>query len=195
MNKDRKRNTPIATLFKNYVNKKSGKVAESKKEIQWRFWALDWKYQKRILGAFLDGGKGDRHWAYKQLLEYWDDSFEDKVRTLWEQYHEQRCKWVVIHYLPLDYVSQNLHDFTEERDYYFACIRLAKDKDYVIERERLSLTDYLAVLYHSGRGVDEKEGLDILYQIVHNYCVKGIEDYEVSKSRDSDTSSWFFPIN
>jgi hypothetical protein len=65
----------------------------------------------------------------------------------------------------------------------------------VIEKEKLSLTDYFAVLYHTGREFDENEGLDVLYKIVHNYCVNGIEDYEVSKSRDSDTTSWFFPVN
>ena len=191
----RKRNNPIATLIKNYINKKSGRVTEAKKEIQWRFRALDWKDQKKILSAFLDAGKVDRHWAYSELLDFWDKSFEDKIQKLWEQYHEQRCKWVVIRYLPLDYIKKNLHDFTEERDYYFACLRLAKDKGYVIEKEKLSLTDYFAVLYHSGRGFDENEGLDVLYKIVHNYCVKGIEDYEVSKLRDSDMTSWFFPIN
>jgi len=31
--KERKRNTQIATLIKNYINKKSGKVPESRKEI------------------------------------------------------------------------------------------------------------------------------------------------------------------
>ena len=39
--KERKRNTPIATLIKNYINKKSGKVPESRKEIQRRFDYLD----------------------------------------------------------------------------------------------------------------------------------------------------------
>lgn len=39
--KTHKRNTPVATLIKNYVNKKSGKVAESRKEIQRRFEHLD----------------------------------------------------------------------------------------------------------------------------------------------------------
>ena len=38
----RKRNTPIATLFKNYADKKSGKVSESRREIQRRFDCLDW---------------------------------------------------------------------------------------------------------------------------------------------------------
>lgn len=190
-----RRNTAIATLIKRYVNKKSGKVTEARNEIQRRFWALDWMDQKKILTAFLEAGKVDRHWAYKQLLDYWDRSFEDTVRALWEKYHEQRCKWVVIRHLSLEYVRQNMQDFTEERDYYFVCLRLAKDQGYVIEKEKLSHTDYLAVLFHSGREFDEKEGLDILYKIVHNYCVMGIDDYEVSKSRDSDTTSWFFPMN
>ena len=153
----------IATLIKNYVDKKSGKVSDSRDEIKWRFRAQDWTVQKKILSAFLEGGKTDRHWAYSELLDLWDSSFEAKVKELWEEYHEERCKWVVIRYLPLDYVRQNMPDFTEERDYYFVCLRLAKDKNYVIEREKLSNTDYLSVLYHSGRGVDEQEGLDILY--------------------------------
>ena len=188
-------NTAIATLIKRYADKKSGKVAEARKEIQQRFWALDWKDQKKILAAFLNSGKVDRHWAYKQLLDYWDKSFEDTVRALWEKYHEQRCKWVVIRHLSLEYVRQNMQDFTEERDYFFACLRLAKDKDFVVEKEKLSHTDYLAVLFHAGREFDEKEMLDNLYKIVHNYCVKGVENYEVNKSKDSDTSSWSFPIN
>ena len=50
--KERKRNTPIATLIKNYINKKSGKVPESRKEIQRRFDYLDWKDQKKIMQAF-----------------------------------------------------------------------------------------------------------------------------------------------
>ena len=29
-----------------------------------------------------------------------------------------------------------MQDFTEERDYFFACLRLAKDKDFVVEKEK-----------------------------------------------------------
>ena len=50
----KKRNTPVVTLIKNYINKKSGKVAESREEIQRRFDYLDWKEQKKIIRAFLD---------------------------------------------------------------------------------------------------------------------------------------------
>jgi hypothetical protein len=76
--KRKKRNAPIATLIKNYINKKSGKVSESREEIKWRFNWLDWKDQKRILTAFLDSGRSDREWAYGKVFDYLDESFLQK---------------------------------------------------------------------------------------------------------------------
>lgn len=72
---DIKRNTPIARLIKDYIDKKSGKVSESRKEIQWRFKYLDWKDQKKIILAFLNSGKTDRQWGYSMALDLWDKSF------------------------------------------------------------------------------------------------------------------------
>lgn len=57
----RRRNTPISTLIKNYINKKSGKVVVSRREIQERFNYLDWKDQKKILMSFLQAGMTDRN--------------------------------------------------------------------------------------------------------------------------------------
>ena len=73
------RNNPIATVIKNYTNKKSGKVTEARNEIQRRFFGLDWKDQKKIVAAFLDSGVSDRDWAYSRLLDLWDASFEQKM--------------------------------------------------------------------------------------------------------------------
>ena len=154
--KEKKRNTPIATLIKNYVNKKSGKVADSRDEIQIRFDYLDWKDQKKILSAFLESGKTDRQWAYSKVLDNWDKSFEPKVKELWEQLHEDKCSWVVIRHFPLKYLSQNIDKFTEDRDYYFICLRLAEDKNFVIDKDKLSLTDYLAVLHHPARSITDE---------------------------------------
>lgn len=169
-NKQRKKNTPIATLIKNYINKKSGKVSESREEIKWRFNALDWKDQKKILPAFLDSCASDRVWAYGKLLDYWDESFLPKVKELWETSHEYKCSWSVIRYFPLEYLVEHMDEFTDERDYYFICLRLAKDKDYVIDRSRLSKTDYLAVLYHTDRMISDKEALNTMFGIVHDCC-------------------------
>ena len=170
--KERKRNTPIATLIKNYINKKSGKVPESRKEIQRRFDHLDWKDQKKIMQAFLESGKGDRLWAYSKLVDNWDKSFEPRIKELWEQSHEGKSSWVVIRYFPTKYLSQNIDKFTDDRDYYFICLRLAKDKSYIIDKSKLSITDYLSVLYHTDRPLSDYEARDLLYKTVRNVCTE-----------------------
>ena len=169
--KKQKRNTPVTTLIKDFTNKKSGKVSVSRDEIIWRFDYLDWKDQKKILMAFLDSGKTDRAWAYKKLLRFWDKSFEQQVRKLWETYHEERCSWSVIRYFPLDYITQHMADFTDRRDYYFICLRLAQDPNFAIDRSRLSKTDFLSLLHHTGRNLSDGESRDTLYNIVHDCCV------------------------
>ena len=171
MDKLTPRNNPIATVIKNYIDKNSGKVTEARKEIQRRFFGLDWKDQKKIMSAFLDAGKSDRVWAYSRLLDLWDDSFIQKVSALWDRYHEFRCAWVIIRHFPLDYIKNNINQFKEDRDYYFICLRLAKDKDYVIDRAKLSKTDYLAILYHTEREITDEEARDYLFSIVHDYCL------------------------
>ncbi len=167
----KKRNTPIVTLIKNFINKRSGKVTDSREEILRRFDYLDWKDQKKIILAFLDSGKKDRQWAYSKTLEYWDKSFEPKMKELWERLHEERSSWTVIRYFPIEYLSENIDKFTEKRDYYFICLRLAKDMVFEIDKSKLSNTDYLAVLYHTGRRVDENEAENLLFENVHSICL------------------------
>lgn len=170
MDKRIQRNRPIATVIKNYLDKKSGKVTESRNEIQRRFFGLDWKDQKRIMSAFLDSGKADRDWAYSRLLDLWDSSFEEQIKDLWDKYHEFRCAWIIIRHFPLDYIRENMDQFKEDRDYYFISLRLAKNKDYTIEKARLSKTDYLAVLYHTEREISDDDARETLYGIVHDCC-------------------------
>lgn len=168
---DIKRNTPIARLIKDYIDKKSGKVSESRKEIQWRFKYLDWKDQKKIILAFLNSGKTDRQWGYSMALDLWDKSFEPKIKELWEQFHEEKCSWIAVRYFPTEYTSENIEKFTHRRNYFFICMRLANDKNFVIEKDKLSHTEYLAVAYHTGMHIKEDEGKDLLYSTIHNVCL------------------------
>ena len=146
-----KRNTPIATLIKNFINQKSGKVAESRKEIQRRFEYLDWKDQKKILEASLDSCKSDRQWAYSKPI---------------------------IRFFPISYVKENMTSFTGERDFYFISLRLADDPNYVIDKSKLRTVDYLAVLYYSGRTLSDDDAIDMLFEIVHDLCISGFSIYE-----------------
>ena len=165
-----KRNTPISRLIRDYTNKESGRVSESKLEIKRRFEHLDWKDQKRIVSAFLASCRSDREWMYVRLLDFWDDCFAPRIAELWEQYHEERCAWVVIRHLPEDYIISQIDCFSNVRDYYFVCRRLAHRSDFCIDRERLSLVDYLSVLVHAGQSFSKTMALDLLYELVNEEC-------------------------
>ena len=77
----------------------------------------------------------------------------------------------MIRYFPLEYIKEHIAEFTDERDYYFICLRLAKDKDYVLDRAKLSDRDFLAVLWHTGRTVSDDEARDTLFSIIHDCCL------------------------
>lgn len=175
------RNNPITTVIKNYTNKKSGKVTDSRNEIQRRFFGLDWKDQKKIMAAFLDAGAADRNWVYSRLLDLWDVSFEEKVQELWETYHEEKCSWVIIRHFPKEYLQKHIEQFNEGRDYYFICRRLAEDRGFVIDKDKLSKTDYLMALSHADRHIDDAEATDTLYEIVRDIAFHWNLSLELSR--------------
>ncbi len=165
-----KRNAPIATLIRNYTDKKSGKVTEAKEQIKWRFAAQDWKNQKRILTAFLEGGKTDRQWAYRVLLDYWDDSLEEKVRKLWEEHHEENCSWVIVKHFPDNYLKNHIEELSLGRNYYFICRRLGSDEQFPIDGSRLRPLDYLALMADLGRGISTATAMELLFTIAKKEC-------------------------
>ena len=179
-----KRNAPIALLIKDFANKKSGKVSESRVEIKRRFEFLDWKDQKKIMLIFLDSGKVDREWAYSMLIDYWDKSFEKKIKALWEEYHEAKCSWIIQRYFPVKFLLDHFDEFTGDRDYYFLCLRLAEDKEFIIDKSKLSQTDYLSVIYHTGRNIEENEAEQILYEVVHDTCLDCEPWFAINKYKD-----------
>lgn len=95
------------------MERKKGKVVESRQEIQRRFSGLDWSIQKKIIMAFLSSGKADRTWAYEQLVWYWDNDFFPKVKELFETYHEIGCVWAITRYFPTDYVLEHKDELSE----------------------------------------------------------------------------------
>lgn len=190
-----KKNQPIALIIEDYVNKRSGKVVESRKEIRHRFAFLDWTDQKKILVLFLNSGKLDREWAYTVLLEIWDNDFKPIIEKLWKQYHEDKCAWVIIRHFPINYLKENMESLAKDRNYYFICKRIGHDNKVNIDRERISESDYLALLNELGETIDTDEGLDIMFRMVHDLCVKPL-DYSKTPfvEHNQPISSMDFPV-
>jgi len=165
-------NAPISRLVSDYDNKDSGRVGKSRKEIRRRFGGLDGEDQLQVMKLFLSSSSLDRKWAYHRLADWWDNSLEPLVRQLWESHHEPACASIVIRYSPLEYVKENMDSFTGTWSYYLLCRRLGEDPSFCIDKERLSAAAYLSAMSHTGRTLPESEGLSLIYQTMHDNCVK-----------------------
>ena len=163
-------NKPISIVIKGYMDKKGGKVTDSRKEIQRRFDGLDWEYQKQILFAFLQSGATDRDWAYRKLYSIWDDCFIPTLQELWEKYHEKPLSWIVIRFFSTDYIKEHLEELSEGRNYFFIYERLAEDKDFILDRTKLNEADLLYVRRSLGETVTDDDVEDLFYLLIYKIC-------------------------
>lgn len=177
----RKHNGFITTAIKGFLDKKSGKVSASRKEIKRRYFGLDWRYQKQILYAFMESGASDRIWAYRQLYADWDDCFIPVLQGLWEKYHEKQVSWLIIRFFPKEYLRREFDKLSEGRNYFFLCQRLADDKDIVVDRAKLSEADLLTMMYDSGETVTEDDVRYFFNLVIYKLC-KGVYKFRVWKA-------------
>jgi len=163
-------NKPISIAIKGYIDKKSGKVTESRKEIERRFDGLDWRYQKQILFGFLQSGATDREWAYRKLFACWDECFITTLQELWERYHEKTLSWLVIRFFPTGYVKEHLEELSEGRNYFFIYERLAEDKDFNLDKTRLNEADLLSVKRKQQETITDDDFEDLFYLLIYKIC-------------------------
>lgn len=168
--KIRKHNKPISIAIKGYLDKSGGKVTASRNEIEWRFNALDWKYQKQILFAFLQSGMSDRKWAYKKLYTFWDDCFIPFLKDIWELYHERELSWLIIQFFPSDCLKKKMKELSEGRNYYFLYRRLRDDPDFVLDKTRLDEADLLEARYISGEKIFDEDAKDHFFLLIYKLC-------------------------
>ena len=170
------KNETISCLLKHFTNKKSGKVGVSRPKLQDRFDKQDFQVQRKILKAFLAGSQMDRVWAYKKLRRNWDDCFADEIKTLWEKHHDKDCERVVIRFLPVEYIIENLPLLDSDDNYSWLCTRLINHPQFHLDKERLSKCDhiywgpddveYLYILAKSKSSIERDEATRILYKML-----------------------------
>lgn len=195
-NERNKHNTPTSLLIRYYLDKMSGKVSKARNEIKWRFYALDWRYQKQILFAFIQSCKTDREWASKQMFTHWDDSFIPIVKKMWEEYHETPLSWVVIRYLPTDYIKANMDTLSAGRNYFFICKRLIDDKEFQVDTGRLYESDYLSLLIMKKCEISPVVVCGLFYTQIRKICLEEysvkIDNYTFYSERGTTLISIFF---
>ena len=181
---------PISTILKWYLERRKGKVVKARNEIQRRFHGLDWDVQKEIIFAFLSSGKSDREWIYKKVENYWDNAFMDKVKDVFEKYHEKGCYFPVIKYFPTNYIIEHMDELSVNHCYYNLCYRLVYDHvDFNPNWHRLlkqSPIGYLTIMKLAGRKIDDSEANDILYGVIHTIATT-FSEFDVLDEREKGT--------
>ena len=166
------RNESISVLLKDFINKKGGRVAESRIKLRDRFSKQSSQIQRKILKAMLHASKQDRIWAYNRLNYSWDGFFFEDVQDLWEQYHEKECGTVVIKHFPKEYVYDNLSALDTHGNYTNLCIKLIHHTKFQIDKERLKEdfvfydypeVEYLYILAKSKSKIEEGEATHTLF--------------------------------
>ena len=180
----RKHNTPIPTVIKCYLDKKGGKVSVSRNELEWRFNALDWRYQKQILSAFLQSGKSDRKWAYSKLHVVWDDCFIPVLNKLWEQHHEETLSWLIIRYFPIEFLKSNFENLNVGRNYYLLCSRLFDTPEFTVDKTLLNEYELLKIKRLMGESVTLEDAKILFFYIVYKYC-KGAYKFRAWRTVES----------
>lgn len=167
-------NKSISLLLKQFCDKKSKCVVASRRELQNRYPYQSQQCQRKIIGAFLmSGSKSDREWAYGVLYKEWDPYFKNLIAKLWKEQREMMCEWLVVKYLPADFLMNNLELF-HKSSYKFLCIRLVNTKGFDIDRSLLNDYDYIYVAAKTKMDIDKK----FVQRYLYTYIIETINSMD-----------------
>lgn len=167
-------NQPIRRLLRDFEDKKSGKVVESRREIRRRFDYLDRPQQVRFLKACFQSCKSDREWAYEEVTAHWDPKFKDIISDLWHEFHEGGARRCIVKHFPIEFVAQEIESLDNKETYYDLCLRLCYYGKFSIDKNRLTPLQVLSLYVKTGYEASDAEIIEQLYRLLINVAT---DDY------------------
>lgn len=167
-------NQPIRRLLRDFEDKKSGKVVESRREIRRRFDYLDRPQQVRFLKACFQSCKSDREWAYEEVTAHWDPKFKDIISDLWHESHEGGARRCIVKHFPIEFVAQEIESLDNKETYYDLCLRLCYYGKFSIDKNRLTPLQVLSLYVKTGYEASDAEIIAQLYRLLINVAT---DDY------------------
>ncbi len=145
-----KGNEPIETLLRWYGNKKSKKVSYAFRQLTKRYETQSFNNQKRILRAFLSGGKYASEWAATRLRKRWIPGLENKIKAAWGAHKGPIMAMTILYMMHEDFVMQEQEGLVRashdpQSAYAILCGRLGGEPDFVIDESRLRIIDWFYV--------------------------------------------------
>ena len=161
-----KKNAPIEALLESFQNNNDDSVST---ELEYRFHGQSNEDQMRIIKAFLNGNEDNRRSCYWLLLEaWWDNAIIPDIVKTWETYKEPQCLRVMAHRFPLSYVLVHQEEIAKE-NYVWLCLRLAPEKGFVIDKTKLTRTQYGRVLASHHIHLSDDEADNLLFGYIKSY--------------------------
>lgn len=181
-----KRHLSIDTLIKHYKEGKRGKKGPARRQLQTRFDYLSFTDQMKIIRLFLKGVKADREWSYRKLWNWWDDALIPDLEQAWLDYGDMKCIQTAALRLPEIFIKEH-QEAMGKLDYKSVCNRLAHDKSFVIDRNRLRPLDYCYVIAHTRRHISDEEADQLLFGYIKNVLEYGHNEPIEYKTRFEPT--------
>lgn len=132
-------------------------------EIYRRFREQSDECKINIIRAVIKNEKYDSHWCYWVLREqWWDDALIPDVEKAWESNRDWSSATVICKRFPYEYVKAYQMELGMV-NYEAVCSRLARDKDFTINKQRLSRYEYFWILAQNRIHLNEKEADNLLF--------------------------------
>lgn len=157
----------ISTLLRHFTKKIKGKRSPARWQLQKRFDGQSFSVQVQIMRAFLNSTPGDRDWCYWKFMNWWDDVMIPDLEKAWTTYHDFKCVKAAALRLPESFVKEHQEEM-ERLDYKHVCLRLAHDKEYQIDKSKLSVTDFCYIISKNRRHISDEEAEQLLFGLIRD---------------------------
>ena len=183
--KPKRINKPIQQLLDDFSNSKSGKVHESRRELQRRFEYQSFEDQKKIIRAFMKKAvKTDVVWCSKyfvmeyadtvylegeavELVDYlfWENEYLDVVKSYWlPDMENYKLLKVLTRFESPEYLKEKIKAIENEMDgiidsiaYSSLLLKVCEDKRYPLPKERLTPFKYAFISAKTNRQISEED--------------------------------------
>ena len=163
-------NTPNDVLFKIMKNGRRREENAAMKELRERFYSLSQEEQTQLILHYLGREKMHRKWAYRYLLDIWDERYAPVVEALWNEYHEEKCAWSIIRHFPLSFVKEHREELSIGSNRPFVERRLCEDETYEIDESKLTPYECAWVYSVTGRKMSDEKAIQLLVDNVRRAC-------------------------
>lgn len=158
-------------LLKVFLDKKSGKVIESRKILRDSFYFLRRKDRLLVLKAFLSGSKADMDWGALRMQKLWFPELMPFLKKRWLSVQAKEVALFIIHNTSRDYVLSQKHLLIKTLGYYQYLVETVPwGEDEIVSPSlnipdyALSKAEYYRVCFLYGIPIDKNEILKSFFQ-------------------------------